>query len=487
MSTSLVNGEIKMNNATLEVITEEFRSFLRGSFLREIFQVSSFSFVFDFSLPDELCLFVSVDSFLPRIYLIRRNLRRLEKITPSNFLLFLRKRVVGGVLEEVLKLPNERVLKFFLIANDELEMARSYFLIVQLTGRSANLFLTDENEFILACLKENEGEGQTVGSRFLPPKGAGSVTQKGEVFDKGSFETFSEALDKYYSELVFEKLFQDKARKAKRKIEKGLAKCKVKEEKLAEELKKAENAFLWKKYGDLILANLNNAIRLGNKVLLVDYFDENLPTLEIEIEEKLSLIEAAEKFFKKYSKAKRATEEIKNQMKKLSVEAAKLELLKNRIDEAIEKKDEEFLDEFLESTGRKSLQERRKEKELVYARRFWSSDGLEILVGNGARENDYLTFRIAKSLDFWFHAADYPGSHVIVRNPNRLETLPQNTLLEAAQIAAFYSQARKHPKAAVNYTQRKFVNKPKSAPPGLVSLSRFKTILVEPKMTFNKT
>ena len=93
-----------------------------------------------------------------------------------------------------------------------------------------------------------------------------------------------------------------------------------------------------------------------------------------------------------------------------------------------------------------------------------------------------MTFRVAKSLDFWLHAADYGGSHVVVRNPNRLETLPPKTLVEAAELAAFYSQGKNQVKAAVNYTLKKFVNKPKGAAPGLVSLSSFKTILVEPKI-----
>ena len=114
------------------------------------------------------------------------------------------------------------------------------------------------------------------------------------------------------------------------------------------------------------------------------------------------------------------------------------------------------------------------------ARSFISSDGFEILVGKKAKDNDFLTFRIAKSLDTWMHAADYPGSHVVVRNPGRTE-IPQRTLLEAAQLAAFYSRGKTQTKAAVHYTQKKFVNRPKGAPPGLVSLASFKTLLVVPE------
>jgi Predicted RNA-binding protein homologous to eukaryotic snRNP len=112
-------------------------------------------------------------------------------------------------------------------------------------------------------------------------------------------------------------------------------------------------------------------------------------------------------------------------------------------------------------------------------RSFTSSNGFEILVGKKAGDNDILTSKVANSRDTWMHAADYPGSHVVIRNPDRKE-IPQKTLIEAAQLAAFYSQGNKQPKAAVNYTLKKYVNKPKGSAPGLVRLASFKTILVAP-------
>ena len=113
-------------------------------------------------------------------------------------------------------------------------------------------------------------------------------------------------------------------------------------------------------------------------------------------------------------------------------------------------------------------------------RRYRSSDGYEVIVGRGARENDELTFRVARSYDTWMHAADYPGSHVVVRARVKDDTIPHRTLVEAARLAAHFSQARKDAKVAVNYTQRKFVSKPRGAAPGLVYLSSFRTLLVEP-------
>ena len=104
----------------------------------------------------------------------------------------------------------------------------------------------------------------------------------------------------------------------------------------------------------------------------------------------------------------------------------------------------------------------------------------EILVGRAAKDNDHLTFKVARPNDLWLHSADYPGSHVVVRNPTRTE-VPHRTIIEAAQLAAYYSRANKNPKVDVHYTQRKFLAKPKGAAAGLVRMSRFRNITVEPR------
>jgi predicted ribosome quality control (RQC) complex YloA/Tae2 family protein len=119
-------------------------------------------------------------------------------------------------------------------------------------------------------------------------------------------------------------------------------------------------------------------------------------------------------------------------------------------------------------------------KKVPGVRQYVSSDGYEMWVGRTARDNDSLTFRLAKPADLWLHAGDYPGSHVVVRNPTRKE-IPQRTVIEAAQLAGYFSQAREDSKVVVHYTERKFLAKPKGAPPGQVRMSRFRSITVQPK------
>ncbi len=271
--------------------------------------------------------------------------------------------------------------------------------------------------------------------------------------------------------------------KARIKIENEIRKNRKLIDNLNGDLEKHGDADRWKRYGDLLLANSTNATRNGDLVLVTDYFDENAPQIAIEGESNLSLSEIAESYFRRYTKARNGKRVIAER-----IAAAEVAITQSRsrlavIEKAVSELDEETLATFTRPRQLiKTKPPKKKDKiEFKGARRFASSDGIEILVGKKAKDNDFLTFRVAKSLDTWLHAADYPGSHVIIRGLGR-NPVPDRTLVEAAELAAFYSDAREHPKAAVRYTQRKFVNKPKKSTPGLVSLASFKTILVEPKV-----
>ena len=398
-------------------------------------------------------------------------------------MLFLRKRLANAVLQTIEKLENERIVRLAFLANNELGQTENYTLIIQLTGRSANIFLLDKSDFILDAMRENFGEGQEIANKYNAPTSLKPKSKDEESFPKGDFATLSEAIDTHIQEVEQARLFQAKANAAQSKLKKEITKREKLEKNLRKDLANHGDADGWKKFGDLLLANLATAKREGDKVFVSDFFDENVPTIEIEVETNLSITKAAEKFFKRYTKARNAKAEIEQRLTILESEMSVLKRQKMRLDDAISEKDEDVLAEFLDEKSEK-LRTKTKEKQTENfkgARSYISSDGFEILVGKGAKDNDFLTFRVAKSLDLWLHAADYPGSHVVVKNPNRQE-IPNKTLLEAAQIAAFFSQAKTQTKVAVHYTPKKFVNKPKGAVAGLVSLASFKTILVEPKM-----
>jgi predicted ribosome quality control (RQC) complex YloA/Tae2 family protein len=114
------------------------------------------------------------------------------------------------------------------------------------------------------------------------------------------------------------------------------------------------------------------------------------------------------------------------------------------------------------------------------ARRFVSPDGMVVLVGRTAEDNDLVTFRLGSPRDVWMHVAGDSGSHVVVRNPDGLPRLPRETLRFAAALAARYSKARRGGRVAVHVATCADVSKPRGLPPGKVELARFTSLTVAP-------
>ncbi len=474
-----------MNESTFQKITAELESELIGQKFGKIFPIGRYKFVIDFRLHDSKYLFISIEPTSPRIYIVKRRLKDLEKSAknPAPFIQLLKSRLSNGILEKIEKFHGERIIKFTFSTRNEVGLTAIFHLIAQFTGRSANLFLLNEKDFVLDSIRENTGKGQEIADKYEPPtrESKNKKIEESESFSQSNFESLSEALDNFYLEKETEISFQNKVKTARAKLKQEIDKRKKLVKNLKKDLDNHGDAEMWKRSGDLLLANLATAKRVGNKIFVVDYYDENTPTVEIEIDENVAINEAAEKFFKRYTKARNAAEEVSKRLEIVESELEQLNSQKEKLEIAIEEKDENFLSDIADEKVQKIQSKTKQTENFSGARQFTSSEGFEILVGRRAKDNDFLTFRVAKSLDLWLHAADYPGSHVVVKNPNRQE-IPPKTLLEAAQIAAFYSQAKSQGKVAVHYTQKKFVNKPKGAVPGLVSLASFKTILVEPKI-----
>ncbi|MBI3651395.1 MAG: NFACT family protein [Acidobacteria bacterium] len=254
---------------------------------------------------------------------------------------------------------------------------------------------------------------------------------------------------------------------------------------------KYEDPERFKKFGDLLLANFNTARMRGTKALVIDYYDPEQSWIEIELGNNMTLPQAATQFFTRSQKARRALLAIAELEAALKPKLEKLSALRQRFDEDLSapqieeiKSAAEILLGIKPQAATRNAPAKKANKQRL-GRRFLASYGFEIVVGKNDKENDTITFRLAGSQDLWMHAADYPGSHVVVRNPSRQE-IPAKVIQEAAEIAAYFSQAKAQNKVAVHYTQKKFITKPPRAKPGLVRLSSFKTILVEPRCMLKK-
>ncbi|MEP6923465.1 MAG: NFACT family protein [Pyrinomonadaceae bacterium] len=493
-----------MDNQTLQAVVDEILPVLLNCTIGKIFQMERNQLIIDFRPGDGRYLLLNFEpSSTPRIYLVRRRLRDLEKQSENtgNFVQFARKRLAGAALNNISKDTSDRIVNFVFVAETENSETAIFALAAQFTGNTANLFLLDANGVILDSLRESDKIGQIynlpLSDGEMPRRGDAekksllsklALSQTSEFPASHDTSSLSNKLDAYFSQLEIEHKFETDAKLARGKVRQEL----VKKEKLLARLefdltRHGEPGHL-KKMGDLLLANAVTARREGNRVFVIDYFDENAPEIAIEADENLTLPEAAEKFFARYTKARNAAIELTDRIANLKSEIPQLKTQQETLEKIIATADEAKLRDFVEHNNlfpaqpKIDAKPRSKNEPKITSgvRRYRSSDGLEILVGRNSKDNDYLTMRVAKSLDWWMHAADYGGSHVIVRNPGKRE-LPPKTLLEAAQLAAKFSQARADSKVAVNYAQRKFVSKPKNAPLGLVRLASFRTILVEPK------
>lgn len=488
-----------MDDATIAAIVSEIAPLLIGRAPGKIFQLTHQSLAIDFGLRERGYLFITVEPAAPGLYLIKRRVRDLEKasVPTTQFSLSVRKELARKTVTSVEKVPTDRVVTLKFDGPDDLGQQTHPTLIAQLTGRSANLFLLNDEGVITGRLKETKGVGQTVGEKYQPPKsGATHSAAKSSIrtLSPSDRESLSDVLDQHYTSLEESRGFESQLAAARAELQKEISRRRKLLKKLERDLEEHSGAEQHKQIGDLLLANVATAKRVGGRLKLTDYFAEGAPEIEIEVDEKLTVPEEASRRFELYSRSKRARVQIASRIKQVKAELADLVTQREELEVAVQQSATSISSSAQRTFGSSPALQRwdrrrpsslkareaggRKER-VPGARRYLSSDGYEILVGRAARDNDNLTFKIAKPNDLWLHAADYPGSHVIVRNPTRKE-IPHRTLIEAAQLAAYSSQASKDPKVDVHYTERKFLSKPKGSAPGLVRMSRFKNILVKP-------
>lgn len=484
-----------MNEQLIKTIAAELAHSLTNHSAGRIFQLSRLSIAIDFHTGDNRYLFVSVDPATdPRLYIIERRPRDMEKqaINDSSFASLLRKYIGGAQLTAVAKDENERIVRFLFATPDALGNTHARTIIAQLTGATANLLLVDEHDYIIDMLRTPRGEGvQQIGDQYEPPKPSANIFKSQAAimpFDKGDHAALSEAADVYYLARAAAKQFDTRAAALAQKTKKLIAQKEKLQRSLQQDIAMHGDAETHKRTGDLLLANLSTAERRGARVTLTDYYAEGAPRIEIEVDENSTLQEEAARLFTRYGKAKRAAREISARLVALDAELEILRAREAELNEIIGARDEAALEAFdvekkdTEKKGGKQRPSRstKAPASVARVRHYRSSDGYEILVGRAARDNDELTFRTARPYDLWLHAADYPGSHVVVRNPTRKE-IPHRTIIEAAELAANFSQASTNAKVDVHYTQRKFLSKPKNSAPGLVRMSTFRSLAVEPR------
>lgn len=302
-----------------------------------------------------------------------------------------------------------------------------------------------------------------------------------------ALDSISEVLDTFYSSRDNAERLRQKKSDLYKVLNTSIDRCSKKISIQQEALRDVADREKLKLFGELVTANIYAIPQNVKSVSLLNYYSETGEYIDIALNPNLLPQENAQRYYKKYAKAKSTymytTRQLADSQKELEYLESVLHLLDNCT--ALQEMDE--VRQELAEQGYMTLKKKyaskktasKKHSAMTDPLRFKSSDGFDIYVGKNNKQNDYLTLKLAQSNDIWFHTKSIPGSHVIIKRNGH--NIPDKTLEEAATLAAWHSKARMSSNVSVDYTTVKNVNKPSGAKPGMVIYVNYKTAVVTPE------
>ncbi len=417
-------------------------------------------------------LLLSIHPASTRIHLVTRALQ--NPPTPPAFCQYLRAHLHGARIDDLRQEGRDRVVSLYLTTKSGPQR-----LIAELTGNRANLLVLDSEQRVLRDLNRSTDMS---GKPYQPPvlsAGAGP-RERDTRFAADARVPFSlsAAIESHYDEK--ESTDSTAAVRDARAyhIRKAIKKQGRRVEAWRSDLAKAEKYRNYARYGELLKANLGTIQKGWESIVVVDYFDETLPDITIPLDPTKSAQGNMDDYFRKQRKHATAEREL---LPRIAQGEAEMDALRREL-QSIEQgawQPPPPRPSAIAPTRRpdRSTSSERPDERHGPFRRFTSSDGLPIFVGRNARENDALTFGLAKSDDLWLHARGAPGSHVVVRLGKGSEP-PPDTIRDAATLALLYSDLKKSGKGEVIYTRRKWVKKAKGQAPGAVTVTQEKSLHV---------
>lgn len=292
---------------------------------------------------------------------------------------------------------------------------------------------------------------------------------------QATYATLGELLDRVFFARAERDRVKQQAGDLERWLSNEIVKLRLKLKKLDQDYARASKLEEFQLYGELLMANLYQFEKGTERVSVENYYTGDQVT--IPVSPRKTPIENAQSYYTKYNKAKNALVMIEEQKQKTEDEIQYFEMLSQQVQQAAPADIEEIREELAEQ-GYLRLRASKKKKKPTKPEpeKFISSSGIPISVGKNNKQNDYLTFKLAKKSDIWLHTKDIPGSHVVIHSDQPDET----TLHEAAVLSAYFSKARDSSSVPVDYTEIRQVKKPNGSKPGFVIYFEQKTLFVTP-------
>lgn len=293
-----------------------------------------------------------------------------------------------------------------------------------------------------------------------------------------NYDDPSKMLDEFYYKKDKQERLHSRSQNLQKLIHTNIERCNKKEKILENTLEDCKSKEDFKIKGDLLTSFIYSFKKGDKSVKVQNFYDENSPEVDIKLNPNKTPSENVQIYYKKYNKLKKAEEEAYIQLEKNENELKYLHsVLTNILNADSYDEIEEIKNELMETGYLKFRKSSQKKKNKSKPLHFISSDGIDIYVGKNNLQNDYLSLKFAHKNYMWMHTKDIPGSHVIICSND----VPDNTLEEAAILAAFYSKAKTSSKVPVDYTLVKNLKKPNGAKPGMVIYHTNYTMYTEPK------
>lgn len=552
---------------SLSVLTNEFKNTLTGGKITKIYQPEKDEIVLFVFNRQTFKLLISANAGVNRIHLTKASFDN-PKTAPS-FCMLLRKHVTNAVIVDVKQMPYERVVEFTLSVCDDLGYKRKMRLIFELTGKTSNIILTDEEYTVLDSIKHlpqdlNSKRLIMNGAKysfFLPqekiapfdierirdylsnttlplrknlPEALLGVSQStvNEILagldendhtvinnarvldgiiryrnnlanpkpnvvlkdgnpvdvcpfdylsvkgDKVHYDTLNEAHDNYYFLLDKAQRFASKAKSVSTIVKNAISRT---EKKLAiqrQSVLEADNRDAYKQYGDLILSNIWQIKPLSEEFTCYNYYENTDVT--IPLDKSLTPQQNAQAYYRKYRKLKSSAEHNGRLVEENQKLLDYLLTIKSSLKYCNDSDDlQQIKDELAQLGLIKETQQKRVKTEAPLKPLRYEIDGYVVYVGKNNAQNNHVTFKLARPNDLWLHTQKIHSSHVLIVNDTANE-VPLETVIKAAEICAYYSQANGGTKIPVDYTPKSNVKKPPKAPLGYVIYPTYQTILVNP-------
>lgn len=296
----------------------------------------------------------------------------------------------------------------------------------------------------------------------------------------GEAASFTELLDSFYILRDRRDAMRQKGQGVRKTVTNLISRLTRKLAVQEKELAAAGDRERLRQFGDILTANLHRITKGQTSIRCEDFYDEDMKPVDIPLSPLLSPQQNAAKYYKDYTRMKNGEKELKKQMELARQERSYLQSVLEELNRASTEAELEEIRQELQSGGYVKADAGRKKmkQSKLPPMRFESTDGYPIYVGRNNRQNDELTFKSARKDDLWLHASKVHGSHVIIACAG--VTPPDNTVTQAAQLAAHYSEAVGGQNIAVDMTAVKQVKKVPGGKPGMVIYHTYQTVIANP-------